>query len=81
MSFGDQMSSWVRNHRSAGVRDERDRLTGDEASQERCCFCPLVVLVKARRARRDGVVLEEARGPASILRRDQGDFAKHAKGP
>ena len=42
---------------------------------------PLVVLVQARRARRDGVVLKEPRRPAGILRRDQGDFAQNAEGP
>src|SRR4029079_9759793 len=37
------------------------------------------MLVKARRARRDGVLLKEPGCPACILRRDHGDIAQYAE--
>ena len=40
----------------------------------------LVVGVEARRARRDGVVLKKPRCPASVLGRDEGDFAQNPEG-
>ena len=40
----------------------------------------LVVLMQARRGRRDGVVLKEPRGAAGVLRRDHRNFAEDPQG-
>ena len=71
----------IRHHRRAGVRNERNRFPGLQPGDERRGFRPFVVLVQARRARRDGVVLKEARRPAGVLGRYQGHFTQGAKGP
>ena len=47
-----------------------------EPLDERAAFSSLVVLVQARRRRRDRVVLKEPGRPAGVLRRDEGHFAQ-----
>ena len=52
------------------------------ASRSTSCgvLLALVVLVEARRARRDGVVLKKPRRPACVLSRDEGNFAENSQG-
>ena len=81
MGLGDEMVPRVGDERGPGVRNQGDGVPGQQSGNDRRRFRPFVVLVKARRPRRDGVVLKETRGPAGVFRRDQGDFAQDAEGP
>ena len=62
---------WIRDERRARVRDEGDRLAGEQPFDEFRRLLAFVVLVEARRASRDGVVLKQSRRPTGIFRRDE----------
>ena len=80
-SGSDQGFARIRHQRRTGIRDQRDRFSPAQPGKQRRRLTPLVVLAEARRGRRDGVVLKQPAGPASILSRDQGDLAQNSEGP
>src|SRR5215471_5991365 len=77
----DQTLTGIGYGRGPRVRHERDRIAAAQAFDQARRLLPLVVFVKTRRPRRDRVVLEELRGPACILGRNQRDFAEDPQGP
>src|SRR5262245_37626901 len=79
MSRRHESGAWIRNQRRARIRHERNRFALLQAIHQLRYFRVFVMFVKARRRRRDRVVLEEPVRSTGVLGRNQCDFPEDPK--